>query len=224
MQDQNPKSLSVHEHEIWEAESLKGVFRILAKFVSFFNFELMDHLIKQLGNEEDKKRLTQYENDFHQFCRHRVCEWPQQESTRKKNTISVKLKDDFQSYTIEAVKLFQHKLCRILEVSDYSIVLLSVSDGCTELSFFIASSNALHLPLTDQQKQELQAINVLKLTCGDHHFNSEVEKEVRKTNQALEDREAQKRQLHKTIQVRSHTVYTKTCIIIGNKKKNAVLK
>ena len=142
-EDQTP-SLSVHQSEISEANSLKRVFTILAKFVSFFNYELLEHLIEQLSNDEDDKtRLTDYKNHLHEFCKRRVCEWPQQESARRENTIFVKLKDDFQNYTMESVKEFQYKLCRILEVSNNSVKLISVSDGCTEIVFLITSSNAV---------------------------------------------------------------------------------
>ena len=57
-----------------ESKSIDGVFTDLAPEMSFFNHGVLAHIIKELGDENDKKRLIGYSEEFGKFCKRKVFE------------------------------------------------------------------------------------------------------------------------------------------------------
>ena len=192
--------------ELTKATNLLEVFTVLEPFVSFFNHEIIEHIIKCCGSIDDQRRLANYKQKFTEFCKLSVCECPadiyrafaytqfaklsefllvvwHQDliafltpiksaiKTDKDGTVTVKLNDDFQQYTVEAMNKFRHKLCNILDVSEYDLRLIHVHEGCTEINFavFLDLLN-LVFPLSEEQKAKLNDEGVILMTrkSGQH--------------------------------------------------------
>ena len=62
--------------EIERAEDVEGVFSILDKYYSFFNYVIIEKVIKWFGTPEDKERLDTYTENFKRFCKRRTFECP----------------------------------------------------------------------------------------------------------------------------------------------------
>ena len=160
--------------ELTKATNLLEVFTVLEPFVSFFNHEIIEHIIKCCGSIDDQRRLANYKQKFTEFCKLSVCECPADIygiKTDKDGTVTVKLNDDFQQYTVEAMNKFRHKLCNILDVSEYDLRLIHVHEGCTEMNFavFLDLLN-LVFPLSEEQKAKLNDEGVILMTrkSGQH--------------------------------------------------------
>ena len=57
--------------ELEAADSIPKIFLVLKDYFSFFNYHIIEHIIEQLGTEEDKERLQTYKKDFSKYADHR---------------------------------------------------------------------------------------------------------------------------------------------------------
>ena len=62
------------EKELKKSNSIDEVFTNLAPEMSFFNHKILENIIKYLGDENDKKRLADYSDEFAEFCKRKVFE------------------------------------------------------------------------------------------------------------------------------------------------------
>ena len=46
------------------ADTIPKIFLVLKDYFSFFNYHIIEHIIKKLGTEEDKAELQRYKEDF----------------------------------------------------------------------------------------------------------------------------------------------------------------
>ena len=60
--------------ELKAADTIPKVFMILNDYFSFFNYHIIEHIIKALGTEEDKAELQRYRKDFDQYAKRRIFE------------------------------------------------------------------------------------------------------------------------------------------------------
>ena len=49
------------------AGTVLKIFLVLKDYFSFFNYHVIEHIIKTLGTEEDKVGLQRYKDDFNQY-------------------------------------------------------------------------------------------------------------------------------------------------------------
>ena len=60
--------------ELKKSKSIDEVFTDLAPEMSFFNHKILANIIKELGDEDDRKCLIDYSKDFGEFCKRKVFE------------------------------------------------------------------------------------------------------------------------------------------------------
>ena len=63
-----------HIQDLNRAQSIDAIFDILIPHMSFFNYEILTHIIQYLGSNDDKKLLDEYNSKFNNFCKLRVFE------------------------------------------------------------------------------------------------------------------------------------------------------
>ena len=65
-----------NEMELRCSQTIDEAFIILRPHMSFFNFELLEHIIncEELCSADDRKRMTEYRSKFDKFCRRKVFE------------------------------------------------------------------------------------------------------------------------------------------------------
>ena len=155
------------------ADSIEQVFLTLNDYFSFFNYHVIEHIIKELGTEEDKDRLQRYKKDFNQYAKRRIFECQSEygpESETDHADIFVKLDSQYENFTVAEIELFRHKLSDILCVSSQGVLrLCRVEKGCFQLMFQVPSFVQQKIfPLSKQQKKSLAAKHVIKLTWGEY--------------------------------------------------------
>ncbi len=64
------------KQEIKNAKNLAQIFMVLREYISFFNYEIVQYLIKLLGSPDDKTQLREYCSALDQFCQRNVFEVP----------------------------------------------------------------------------------------------------------------------------------------------------
>jgi len=58
--------------EIKRAADVENVFSILGNYYSFFNYGVIEKIIRWFGTQEDKKRHEAYMEHFKRFCKRRT--------------------------------------------------------------------------------------------------------------------------------------------------------
>ena len=159
------------------AKSIYDIFKVIRTFYSFFGYNLMEEIIATFGTDDDKRRLAEYEPLFTEFCKRRVYECPIDAFGRKSKDdflLVVKLKDELEKYTLQAVSAFRSKLCEVFGLPDGVLQFIGAEEGCVELHFAAASSlESVIFPLSVRQRERLRGEGVLELRGGGHHCSLE---------------------------------------------------
>ena len=161
--------------ELEAADSIPKIFLVLKDYFSFFNYHIIEHIIEELGTEEDKERLRTYKKDFSQFAKRRIFECQPEfgpVSDAGHADIFVKLDSTCKKYTIEEIEVFRHKLSEILRVSSQGVLrLCRVVKGCFQLTFQVPSFVQQEIfPLSREQEMLLETKGVIALTCGEYQY------------------------------------------------------
>jgi len=162
-------------HDLKAADTIPKVFMILNDYFSFFNYHIIEHIIKVLGTKKDKARLQRYKEHFNQYAKRRVFEWQPEfgpVSDADHADIFVKLDSHYDNYTVAQIEGFRQKLSEILRVSSQGVLrLCRVDKGCFQLMFQVPKFVQQEIfPLSGEQERTLKAEGVIKLTCGVYQF------------------------------------------------------
>ena len=162
--------LQEHQSVILSTDSIAQIFLILREHISFFNYEIIKLVIEDLGTDEDRTKLKEYEAAFSEFCQRNVFEIPPhiygQALTHgtEHNIIVFKYTPTVAS-TLQAVRWTRFEISKILGIEPYSLQLCSVEKGCLELHFLIPSFMTEHvLASSEICFKALQDINVQLVT------------------------------------------------------------
>ena len=164
---------------IEKAEDMSRIFQILHDYMSFFNYHLIEHIIKALGTENDIKRLQSYKTHFQRYAKRSVYECPPQfgpVSEVGHADIFVKVDSVYEIYTVAEIEVFRQKLSELLNVASPSVLRLSlVEKGCFQLTFQVPLFVKEEIfPLSREQERALAAKGVIRLTCGEYQFQVSV--------------------------------------------------
>ena len=161
--------------ELKAADTIPKVFMILNDYFSFFNYRIIEHIVKELGSKKDKAKLQRYKEDFAKYAKRRIFECPPEfgpVSDADHADIFVKLDLNYDHYTIEQVEGFRHELSKILRVSSQGILrLCRIDEGCFQLMFQVPSFAKQEIfPLSREKEKTLATKGVISLTCGEYQF------------------------------------------------------
>ena len=162
--------------DLQNAKSIYDVGFVIHDYLSFFHYEMIEHIIDDFGTSADKTQLKSYKSKLDEYCTHRLFECPPQYGYSCKSqhaSIAVKLDEDLEVFTVKQLKQFWSRLARHLQLSEYALRLVSVEEGCMQLLFQIPSFAApLVFPLSPEQETALEEDNIIELKCGQHIFSS----------------------------------------------------
>ena len=158
-----------------KAESIEEIFWILKDYMSFFNYHVIEHIINGLGTEKDKAELKKYTANFQQYAKRRVYQCPPQfgpVSEAGHADIFVKVDFRYEDYTVVEIEVFRQKLSKLLTVSSQGVLCLClVEKGCIQLTFQVPSFVKDKIfPLSGEQERALADEGIIRLVCGDYHF------------------------------------------------------
>ena len=169
-----PPLLHDRFREMEEEKTIEKVISIVSEYVSFFNYDIIEHIIQKLGTSDDQKELQKYKEKLENYCKRRVVECPQvygNLSDPDGVCIVVKLDNILNRFTVHQLRLFKTELSTILHLSEYTLHLVAVEEGCLQLTYRIpASVKHMVFPLSQKQERALQQADVVQLSCGDYHF------------------------------------------------------
>ena len=159
-----------------KCSTITDVWKIIADYFSFFNYEIVDQITNSLGTDEDKENMKLYKTCFIEYARRRLVKEEISSDSREDTvTMIVKLDSSYDNCELSRLKLFEWNLSSILNLNDVVLKLGKIDDGCIELTFLLPSFITSDIfPLSTDQERALQSQGVLQLHCGDVHYPAEV--------------------------------------------------
>ena len=161
--------------ELKAANTIYDIFLVLNDCFSFFNYQLIENIIKTLGTKEDKAKLQRYKKIFNQYAKRKIFESLPEfgpVSDADHADVFVKLDSKYDNCTVAQIEGFRQKLSGILCVSSQGILrLCRVDKGCLQLMFQVPEFVQQEIfPLSGEQEVSLAAMGVIRLTCGKYQF------------------------------------------------------
>ena len=171
-------ALQTFFQELRNAKSIEDVLYIIRDCISFFNYHVIEHIVNELGTDQDRVELQNYEKEFDQYSKRRVYECPTvcgSKSDAGHVDLVMKVDSVYEDFTLKELKKFQYRLSTILHISPSVLRLCQVEEGCLQLIFQVPSFVQQEIfPLSSEQESALAAEGVIRLTCGDYQFTAKV--------------------------------------------------
>ena len=175
------KVLDVEDaQKIEAAEDLDDLFITLHKYISFFNYYIIEYIIEQHGATKDHERLEDYKKKFETFCKRSIFEIPENVGapySRKTAKVLV-LKCTESVSTLKGVEEVRYEVATIFGLRPSALQLCSIKRGCVELHFLLSSAVADHIfPVSPSKHSALCEIGAKVLLCKgvDQNASEEVE-------------------------------------------------
>ena len=166
------KMLSNNERELEEANSNAALMKIIYEYVSWYNYGLLNHVMRLCTEGLDEYNHTyiqetfqHYEEQLINYYKRRVFECPPPSNAKQSGDTKyfvLKIDVEFQYLTYGKIHdHFQHNLSAILNIYPHALHLRLVLEGCTELVYFIPKCvYNLVFPLSNKQWEELKSLGV----------------------------------------------------------------
>ena len=173
-----PSLLADVMDEIWKAETMEMLFRLLTKFWSWYNHFLLEKIIGRFGDSEDQERLKKFTEKFTIYSKHRLVDVSAAGDCLKlgdgrgKGQVPLLLKIDVEWDAIPVSQLadIQRNIASILGVESHLLYLASVRHGCILMTFLVPASLAgSAFPLSPSQKILFASAKVKRLRCGGYY-------------------------------------------------------
>ena len=166
--------------ELPNVETIDDVMTIVREYSSFFNYQILQNIIDNLGGEEDRKNLATYLQEFAEYAKRKVYECPHevgQLHEAGRSNILVTLDKSYDNCTVSCLKNFERELAKILNISsDVVVILCRIAPGSLQLIFQIPLEiQKTIFPLSSEQEVALTKLGVAKLSCGEYHFPNDSE-------------------------------------------------
>ena len=154
--------------KIEAAKNLSEVFIALRKYISFFNYHIVEHIIDQHEAARDSTLLRDYLLKFHRFCQRNIFEIPENlfPSISRITAKVFALKCTEGVATLSGVNGVKGEIARIFSLRPAALQLCSIKRGCVVLHFLISAAVADHIfPVSLIKTLSLSLIRVRVLSC-----------------------------------------------------------
>ena len=158
--------------KIQKAEDMEQLFLILSDCWSWYNMYILENLINEFGDQENKKRLSEYYKKFTSFLKKRLTDSHEHFSFGNEPGIDqrpmlIKVDENWNTISLGQIGELHHNIAQILGVPPHVLYLSSVHKGCISLNFIISLSVAEYaLQLCEAQVKALIEVHVMKLEYG----------------------------------------------------------
>ena len=161
--------------ELTKSNKIDDAMLVIGTYCSFFNFRMVEHIIKKLGTRQDMKNLTKYREEFDKYAERHVFECPAEVGTVSEGLANmfVTLDKTFDSCTVSGLELFVENLRKTLKISTGAVFKLThIAPGSLKLTFQLPYSLLQDIfPLSSEQEAALIGMGVVNLWLI-YQFNS----------------------------------------------------
>ena len=168
-------ALDNHFKDLQAANTASEIFWVLRDNISFFNYQILEHIIIVVGTEEDNVNLQRYKEQFEQYAKRRMYECMPQFGPACETgyaDVFVKVDSQYEMYTVTEVERLRKQLSKIFHISSQGVLrLCRVEKGCFRLTFQVPLFvQQAVFPLSSKQERELAEKGVIRLVCDEYQF------------------------------------------------------
>ena len=170
-------SFSKEKQECENCNTIDEMWCHFGKYFAFFSYRLLKAVARALGTEEDKEKLRTYEEEFMRYTKNVIKEryGPHDVSIDGTTTITVKINEQFKTFSQAHIDKFKVNIAKVLGVPDRHLHLIDLIPGCVELAYHSPYYVELEaFPLSVDQEIALLDLGVIRLQCGKYKFPKEV--------------------------------------------------
>ena len=176
-----PQMIESIKKEFDHIETMKQLFRLLDKYISWFNFELVIKLVnKFITDERDlQRKWSTYREKLKDYFKNNntqaiqiadSIEFGLSDVPGTKVMIAKVARDD---YTLNDLYFFHKLIADAIDIPNYKFYFCTIDDGCMELKYSIPDFlYSVLFPLTNQQCHSLAEIGIIKMIC--HEYEHEM--------------------------------------------------
>ena len=145
--DEYSMYLKDNEQRLEKAESIREIFRILNRELSFMDLGVIENLIKELGSDDLKKQLSSYKKELRRFLRKttlkHVIQSEQWIGMLKLDlpdgfiALKAEVNEDSSSYNLEKLDAMRRRICGKLRLSETLVYLKGAQEYRSFLVTFI---------------------------------------------------------------------------------------
>uniref|UniRef100_A0A1X7SQ06 Uncharacterized protein n=1 Tax=Amphimedon queenslandica TaxID=400682 RepID=A0A1X7SQ06_AMPQE len=193
-----PQMIESIEKEFDHVKTMNQLFKVLRKYVSWFNFELVVKLVNTfITDERDlQRKWSTYREKLKDYFKNNntpavqivdSIEFGLSDVPGTKVMIAKVARDD---YTLNDLYFFHKLIADALEVPEYDFYFCTIQNGCIELKYSIPDFLYFVLfPLSNQQCDSLAEIGIIKITCQEyvHEMKQLPENQLKKLHDSFID-------------------------------------
>jgi len=163
---------------------LEMLFRLLTKFLLWYNHFLLEKIIDRFGDSEDQERLKIFREKFTIYSKNCLVDLSSAGDSLKlgvgggKGQVQLLLKVDKEWDAIPVSQLadIQRDAASILKVESHLLYLACVRQGYIVMTFLISASLVgWAFPLSPSQKELLASAKVKRLKCSSYYHRFTLE-------------------------------------------------
>ena len=163
------------------SETVDNVMFVVKDYCSFFNYQMLEHIIEEFGTPKDKDNLAAYKKDFEEYAQCCVIVGSMKIGKMSEEGFSnmfVMLDDSFDNCTLSHLNVFIANIRKVLNISsDVDLRLCYINLGSIKLTFQLPLSLRQDIfPLSPEQEASLAALGVVEFSCGDYQFTRQQNK------------------------------------------------
>ena len=131
------------ETELNDCTSSSDVFEKLNRFVSFFDYDIAEDLIREFGSDAMNDELQQYRSSFEEFAKRRVRECPVNafgEPESPEEVLVIKTDKLIERLTVDELRRLKYKIQKALGIL---MRVLRVEKGCVKITFRLLNQEYL---------------------------------------------------------------------------------
>ena len=160
-----------------KSKDIYNIFFSLFPFKSFFNYEILEKIVKKFGSEEERCLMKEYISQFTEFCKCSVFEVPpnifhDSDAKPGDRVFSAKLTKEG-LVSLGDVVAARRKIADILDIDVVALQLCSITEGCVCLTFLIPGHIYKKIfPLSQSQESTLSELHMKVINDSeDEHSN-----------------------------------------------------
>ena len=166
--DRKISQLLIAEHDqqkLDSAFSIDDVFKILSKYWSFLEHQVLVNIVNQYGDRKIKEKVKEYQRELKQFfLKRKIAELPKpfqcSDNTELSEThepIMIKLNQNDPSWS-DIIEL-KEKICAVLDVVPSTLQIYRIEEGCIKVTFYIPRQLAQEIFKKSLKPEQLKALN-----------------------------------------------------------------
>ena len=143
------------EEDVEKTMDFNNLWGIFRRYISFFNFKLLERAINRLKYGDGKTKIIEYKKKFNSYLKKIVIQFPTDVGIKTNENmiiVQVDLDDAFANCRMEYLQKLGRDICEILNIDPEKIMIAGVKKNCVCVTF-IVHKNALSQNLSLSSKQ-----------------------------------------------------------------------